>query len=100
MSEVIYIFNNKHYITCSVANNIPLLLQIIMWELINQMPVDKDYLQVFSLSCADGRQKIIHTQEVPEYSKEYVFNTDNPITAKIFVIDDKTHSTMLLANEY
>ena len=100
MSEVIYIFKNKHYITCGVANNIPLLLQIIMWELINQMPVDKDYLQVFSLSDDNGKQRIKHTQEVPEYSKEYVFNTDEPITTKIFVIDDKTHSTMLLANEY
>ena len=71
-----------------------------MWEIIDQIPVDKDYLQVFSLSEDKGKQKIKHTQEVPEYSKEYVFNTGTPVTAKIFVIDDKTHSTMLLANEY
>ena len=97
---MIYIFNNKHFITCGIQENVPPLLQIIMWELINQMPVDKDYLQVFSLSDDNGKQRIKHTQEVPEYSKEYVFNTDEPITTKIFVIDDKTHSTMLLANEY
>lgn len=97
---MIYIFNNKHFITCGIQENVPPLLQIIMWELINQMPVDKDYLQVFSLSDYNGKQRIKHTQEVPEYSKEYVFNTDKPITTKIFVIDDKTHSTMLLANEY
>lgn len=72
-----------------------------MWELINQMPVDnKDYLQVFSLYVDNGRQRITHTQEVPEYTMEYVFDTDVPVTAKIFVIDDETHSTMLLANEY
>ena len=64
------------------------------------MPVDKDYLQVFSLSANRGRQRIKHTQEGPEYSREYVFNIGKPITDKIFVIDDKTHSTMLLANEY
>ncbi len=64
------------------------------------MPVDYDYLQVFSLSSENGKQKITHTQEVPEYNKEYVFNTGTAITAKIFVIDDKTHSTMLLAEEY
>lgn len=97
---MIYIFNNKHFITCGIQENVPPLLQIIMWELINQMPVDKDYLQVFSLSDDNGKQRIKHTQEVPEYSKEYVFITDKPITTKIFVIDDKTHSTMLLANEY
>ena len=71
-----------------------------MWELISQMPVDKDYLQVFYFSVYNGKQKIKHTQEIPEYSKEYVFHTDMPITEKVFVIDDKTHSTMLLANEY
>ena len=71
-----------------------------MWEIIDQIPVDKDYLQVFSLSEDKGKQKIKHTQEVPEYSKEYVFNTGTAVTAKIFVIDDETHSTMLLANEY
>ena len=64
------------------------------------MPVDKDYLQVFSLSCDERKQKITHSQEEPEYSKEYVFDTRTAITEKIFVIDDKTHSTMLLANEY
>ena len=71
-----------------------------MWELIKQMPVDKDYLQVFSLSDENGRQRIKHTQEIPEYCKEYVLNTGTHISEKIFVIDDSTHSTMLLAKEY
>ena len=97
---MVYIFNNKHFISSGIKNNVPPLLQIIMWELIKQMPVDKDYLQVFSLSAENGRQRIKHSQEVPEYSKEYVFDTDMPITEKIFVIDDETHSTMILANEY
>ena len=64
------------------------------------MPVDKDYLQVFSLSEYNGKQRIIHTQEIPEYKKEYVLNISKTVTAKVFVIDDETHSTMLLANEY
>jgi len=93
-------FNNKKFITKGVSENIPPLLQSIMWELINQMPVDKDYLQVFSLSEYNGKQRIVHTQEVPEYKKEYVFDFDTKVTGKVFVIDDSTHSTMLLANEY
>ena len=64
------------------------------------MPVDKDYLQVFSLSCENGRQLIKHSQEEPEYEKEYVFDMVTAITEKIFVIDDEAHSTMLLASEY
>ena len=97
---MIYIFNNKHFVTCGIDEKIPPLLQVIMWELINQMPVDKDYLQVFSLSSNNGRQRIIHSQEIPEYKKEYVLNVGKPVTEKIFVIDDQTHSTMLLAKEY
>ena len=97
---MIRIFNNKRYITCGVSENIPPLLQIILWGLIDEMPVDKDYLQVFSLSEEDGKQKIKHSQEVLGYSEEYVFDMENIVTNKVFVIDDKTHSTMLLAEEY
>lgn len=97
---MLLIFNNKHYITKGVEDTIPPLLQIFMWELISRMPADSDHLQVFSLSCANGRQKIKHTQEVPEYKKEYVLSIDTPVTAKIFVIDDEAHATMLLAEEY
>jgi hypothetical protein len=94
------IFQNQKFISKGVANTIPLFLQIIMWELIKNVPVDCDYLQVFSLSSENGKQKIIHTQEVPEHKKEYVIDADMPVTAKVFVIDDETHSTMLLAEEY
>ena len=61
---------------------------------------EKDYLQVFCLSADGENQRIIHEQEQPEYRKEYLFPSENPVTAKVYVIDDKTHSTMLLAEEY
>ena len=64
------------------------------------MPVDQDYLQVFSLSCDYGRQRIKHMQEMPEYAREYIIDVETPVKAKVFVIDDETHSTMLLAEEY
>ncbi|MGN0650051.1 MAG: DUF960 family protein [Oscillospiraceae bacterium] len=32
--------------------------------------------------------------------RTHEFRTENPITAKIYVIDDGDHSTMLLAEEY
>ena len=94
-------FNNQRYVTRGISNKLPLMLQIILWGLIDTMEVaEKDYLQVFCLSAESGMQKIIHKQEQPEYSKEYLFPSEAPITAKIFVIDDETHSTMLLAEEY
>ena len=94
------IFNNQKFLTRGVSEEIPVSLQLLMWEMIRTLPADKDYLQVFSLSEYNGKQRIVHTQEVPEYKKEYVFDFDTKVTGKVFVIDDSTHSTMLLANEY
>ena len=94
-------FNNQRYVTRGISNELPLMLQIILWGLIDSMEVvEKDYLQIFRLSAENGKQKIIHEQEQPEYSKEYLFPSEDPITAKIFIIDDETHTTMLLAEEY
>ncbi len=94
-------FNNSRYATRGINSDIPLALQLILWKMIDEMEVaQKDYLQVFTLSSENGEQKIIHEQEQPDYRKEYVFSGDCQIDAKIFVIDDGDHSTMLLADEY
>ncbi len=93
-------FKNRKYITSGVYNYIPPLLQTTLWGLIKNMPVDKDYLQVFLLSSDNGKQKVIHTQEMPEYKKEYVFDMKPVVTGTVFAIDDKTHSTMLMNYEY
>lgn len=98
-------FTGSKYITHGIHTEIPLLLQNILWYLIETMEVpEKNYLQVFQLSQAteDGgsRQRIIHTQNQPPFQKEYIIHTKQIVTAKIYVIDGKTHCTMLLANEY
>lgn len=94
-------FTSPRYATRGVTTTLPLMLQIILWNLIDSMKVEaKDYLQVFRLSAESGKQKIIHKQEQPDYCKRYLFPSEEPITAKIFVIDDETHTTMLLAQEY
>ena len=94
-------FNGKRFATRGITEEVPLALQVIMWNLIDTMDITKDYLQVFELSEENGKQKIIHSQEQPPYRKEYLFNTGTPfLNAKIFVIDDETHSTMLFNYEY
>ncbi len=99
IKEEWFYINNK-YITCGVNEKVPPFLQLLMWEMINQLPVDKDYLQVFYLSEKNGRQMIKHIQEVPEHIKEYVLKVNSPITEKIFVIDDEECSAMMLSSEY
>ena len=92
-------FKNKRFITAGVDSNVSPLLQLFMWHCIDAMPPPKDYLQVFELSAENGKVKIKHIQEEPEYNREYLI--DAPVfVGKIFVIDDETHSTMLLAEEY
>ena len=92
------------YLTRGVDNEIPLALQIFLWECIDALPEERDYLQVFELSATEsGQQKIIHKQEQPEYRAEYVITEEHApkaVTSKIFVIDDGEHCTMLLAEEY
>lgn len=93
-------FKNKRFKTRGVNSGVDLLLQMFMWHCIDELD-NPDYLQIFNCSMYDGMQKITHIQEQPEYKREYLLKTDVPIfVGKIFVIDDKTHSTMLLAGEY
>ena len=60
------------YLTRGVSNEIPLALQIFMWNRIDEMPEKRDYLQVFDLSTTEsGLQKIVHRQEQPEYRGDF-----------------------------
>ena len=99
-------FDNPRYVTAGINAMVDLGTQIILWNLIDNFDksIEQDYLQVFDLSLArvNGKalQKIVHKQEVPEYKREYVMHSVEPIEAKIFAIDDESHSTLLLAEEY
>ena len=94
-------FRNPRYSTRGIAETVPILTQIILWDCIDSMSIErKDYLQVFKLVANGSSQQVTHTQEDPPYERTFTFPSDAPITAKIFVIDDETHTTMLLAEEY
>lgn len=97
----------KRYITKGISSEIPIYLQDLMWLMIDSMEVSKkDYLQVFILERVDvyGKtfQKITHSQEQPEYKNSMVVPVDEKevFEGKVFVIDDVSHCTMLLAEEY
>lgn len=99
-------FQNR-YMTKGISSEIPLYLQNVMWIMIESMEIEKkDYLQIFELSktVADGKvfQKIIHRQEQPKYEKSVTVlaNEEDIVEKKVYVIDDVSHCTMLLAEEY
>lgn len=94
-------FNNKKYISKGVNAMLSLPLQNLLWYLVETMQVEqRDYLQVFTLYEENGVQMLCHAQENPSYTKTEKLEGFSPITAKVFVIDDGTHSTMILAEEY
>ena len=93
-------FDNQRYLTKGVQAEIPLALQIFMWSCIDGLPEECDYFQVFRLESFGTMQKITHFSEQPEYYREYFIPFDKAVTAKVYVIDSKEYSTMLLAEEY
>ncbi len=94
-------FSNQRYLTKGVQSEIPIELQLFMWACIDSLPSERDYFQVFRLENLNGIQKITHFSEQPEYHMEYLLNTIvRPVTAKVYIIDSDTYSTMLLAEEY
>lgn len=99
-------FNNNAYMTTGFSERIPAAQKLMILDGINNARLfpECDYLQVFELTSTtyEGKkaQKIAHSQEQPPYKKEHILLTDNVVTEKVFVIDDETHHTYLLAEEY
>ena len=94
-------FENQKFLTRGVLADIPSWLTNLMWYMVLTMDVsEKDYLQVFTPTKTPTGQHIVHEQEQPPYRYELDVHYKCAIDAKVYVIDDKTHSTMLLASEY
>lgn len=106
MNRGISMFNNPAYMTKGFQSTIPVAVQLILFQLINDIKTscNIDYLQIFELSTnAVGdveMQRIIHKQEQPDLKRTYLFPVTSTVNAKVFVIDDGDHHTFLLAEEY
>lgn len=57
------------YVTRGISGSLTYELQLLIWELIDQLDVEQDYLQVFKLVDKEGEVKLTHRQEQPDYSK-------------------------------
>ena len=94
-------FNNKRYLTKGISERIEICYQMIMWSMIDNLNVEKDYLQIFQLDWKNDVLTITHSQEQPFYKKVYKLPCQSAVkTEKVYVIDSEGYSTMLLAEEY
>ena len=94
-------FQNKRLVTIGVCTEISDTLQGVMWAMVSQMD-EPDYLQVFELMGTNDGVLIVHSQEIPSYENTVKVScvVELGFRQKVYVIDDGTHSTMLLAEEY
>ncbi|GLI57314.1 hypothetical protein PM10SUCC1_28280 [Propionigenium maris DSM 9537] len=87
------------YITKNVGDSLDGKLLIYIQSLIESMNVEKDYLQVFEISG----NTLTHSQEEPEYSKEYKLN-EKYENGKLFCIrtaeEESSFWTLMFAYEY
>ena len=94
-------FNHQKFLTRGIESEIPAWLVHLMWHMVLMMEVsEKDYLQVFTLTKTPTGQTHRPRAGQPPYRYELDVPCDDAVNAKVFVIDDLTHSTMLLAEEY
>ncbi|HBF4443106.1 TPA: hypothetical protein KON86_002736 [Clostridioides difficile] len=106
-AESNYLFTGRRVLTKGVNYEIPIQLQIFMWNLIDNLKIKRDYLQVFDITPIDSNSMLItHKQEIPKYTSTYKIEQSTDVNLKIntkitiFVIDNIDYVTMLLSSEY
>lgn len=95
-------FSGPKYVTRGIQDRLSFELQMVLWDMIDKLEAEKDYLQVFTLKSLDEVSiSVIHSQECPVYSESYRLSPMKPMRdEKVFVIDNGEYSTMLFAEEY
>lgn len=96
-------FDPPRYATRGIIAAIPPEVQFTLWAMVDilrhRSGVQPDYLQVFELflsGCESMEQKILHRQEQPPYIARNLMYVDAPVSAKVFIVDDGEHATMML----
>lgn len=90
----------RRLMTATINNELPIELQLFLWNLIDELNTERDYLQCFSIKASEYFLKVTHSQlEYEEvYSLPNVFELSSNFD--IFVIDDNENCTMMFSYEY
>lgn len=92
----------NRYMTKEIAKNLPIEISILLWDLIDNLTIAKDYLQIFEINPIGLEVvEIVHKQEVPKYeARIYIQNDLIKDKLKIYTIDSNEYSTIMFSNEY
>ncbi|MFR0880385.1 MAG: DUF960 family protein [Oscillospiraceae bacterium] len=61
-------FNNQRYITRGVADSVEPFCQLLIWDMIDNLNIKKDYLQIFLLEWKNGKLTITHSTDYNSFS--------------------------------
>ncbi len=107
MNESYKFSKENRYLTRGIQEHIPMEVQAFLWGLIDvkvKLGEQLDYLQIFKFETDEKHLYIVHSQEESQreekYSLELKKGYEEMQNVKIYILDDKTHATMLLAEEY
>ncbi len=92
----------NRYMTRNIVEEIPVEINILLWNLIDELKIEKDYLQIFELNpIGEGIVEIVHKQEIADYeSSIYIYNEEIKENKKIYAIDSVEYSTLMFSYEY
>ncbi|MGX7264573.1 DUF960 family protein [Enterococcus crotali] len=105
-------FDNKEnrHISKGVNEQVQKEIQLYCWQLIDKKrskaETELDYLQIFEVNPDNQRQaiEVIHRQEEPFFIDHHIYTIKEKIAdfqiKKLWVIDDGSHQTMLLPEDY
>ena len=91
-------FNNLIFTTRAVKEELPEEVLLFIVGLVKNMHrevKEVDYLQVITIE----NNTLIHTQEIPEYKKEYKLSVSVE-NCKLFFIDNGEYITLVYNHEY
>lgn len=91
----------ERYITRGVHESIHFGLQSVIWDALNKVDKELDYLQIFNLKSYENLIIIEHHQEQPEFNQViYVPNFIVTNETKVYIVIEGIVATMMLAEEY
>ena len=91
-------FNNSIFTTRAVKEELPEEVLLFIVGLVQNMHKEVkevDYLQVITIE----NNFLVHTQEIPEYKKEYKLSVSVE-NCKLFFIDNGEYSTLMFNHVY
>lgn len=92
----------NRYITRAVLDVVPIEINLLLYDLIDELTIEKDYLQIFELNLiGNDIVEIIHKQEVPNYECSiYICNKKLKEKLKLYAVDSIEYSTLMFSYEY